>query len=538
VSDLRFFEQLGVELEHAAQRRRVRRAPRLWAAIGASGVALSGGIVAAVLLLSAGAPAAYAVWSRVPTTPSPTALETAVHRCYRTGAGNAELALPAPGGSMRPVLAEARGASAAAIYVMSGQVYMCLTVNGRDFRSVDSSLMGPSLRATPGPDQLSFPYGVSGGSGFSGPTHPLSKAQVQKLARERMRDRRFSSLFGSGGNFALGQAGSDVSGVKFTFANRKTVVASIQNGWYFAWWPWLTEPTSVTVTASTGAITSPLGNHPHDGWGLRPYPACRPGASRCVFAANRPAAATTSTSTSAGTTPTPTTTGSQLATAKQTCDGFSMSSQSVPADVFVRRPALTDLHGVFTALISVSNGKAYGCLTGGDQKNVHKFFDEDLVAFGPVHAPPGPDQLSVPYPKDGGGGGGRIFGGPPGRHASQAELEARMARVEGGGYGPYTLGQAGSDITAVTFSFANGKTVAAIIQNGWYFAWWPWISKPTSVSVITDSGTITSPLTSGTNPRRSPISPGCRPGSHGCVFAKPRAASPTSTTTMTGTTPR
>ena len=191
-------------------------------------MALSGGIVAAVLLLSAGTPAAYAGWSRVPTTPTATALETAVHKCYKVGSDNTHLTLPAPGGTMQPVLAEARGASAAAIYVANSQVYMCLTVNESAFTSVDSYLMGPSLRTAPGPDQLSIPYGVSGGGGSSDPTHqhPLSAAQLRKLRRERWAARRSGSPFGSGDNFALGQAGDELSEVTFAFANRKTVVAS------------------------------------------------------------------------------------------------------------------------------------------------------------------------------------------------------------------------------------------------------------------------------------------------------------------------
>jgi hypothetical protein len=516
VSELRFFEELGAELEQAARRPRASRRPRLWAAVGASSVALSGGIVAAVLALSAGAPAAFAEWSRVPTTPTPSALEAAVHKCYKVGSGDAQLSVPAPGGTTKPVLAEARGASAAAIYVMDGQVYMCLTVNGSAFSSVDSYQMGPSLRQAPGPDQLGVPYGVSGGSGRSGPTHPLTKAQLQKLRREPPLGRRpRTSLFGVGGDFALGQAGGDVSSVTFAFANGKTVIASIENGWYFAWWPWSTEPTSVRVTTKTGTTTSPMGKFPHDGFGQRPYPACKPGSSGCVFAANQQAITT---STSTGATTEPTTTSPQLATATQTCDSFSMSTQAVPADVFVSRPALTDAHGVYTALINVSKGRVYGCLTGGDQKDLHSFFEQALVAFGPVDVAPGPDQLSVPYTQEGEGGSGRSFGGPPGRNASQAELEARRARSQGGGYGPYTLGKAGSDISAVKFTFANGKTTAAIVQNGWYFVWWPWISKPVSVTITTSSRTITSPLTVGANSDRTPVAPGCHPGSRGCVF--------------------
>jgi hypothetical protein len=112
--------------------------------------------------------------------------------------------------------------------------------------------------------------------------------------RQRLAARRAGSPFGADDNFALGQAGSEVSAVTFAFANGKTVVASIEHGWYFAWWPWATEPTSVTVTTTRdGKMTSPMGRAPHNGLGLRPYPACRPGSSSCVFAISRAAAAST-----------------------------------------------------------------------------------------------------------------------------------------------------------------------------------------------------------------------------------------------------
>jgi hypothetical protein len=532
MSDLRFYDELGAELEQAARRPQATRRPRLWAALGASGAALAGGIVAAVLLLSAGTSAAYAGWSRVPTTPTPTALETAVHKCYRVGSDNTQLTLPAPGGTMHPVLAEARGASAAAIYVADSQVYMCLTVNESTFTAVDGYLMGPSLRSAPGPDQLGIPYGVSGGSGRSAPTHPhrLSAAQLRKLMREQRAARRAGSPFGNGDNFALGQAGSNVSTVTFAFANRKTVVASIQHGWYFAWWPWPTKPTSVTVTTRNGKRTAPMGNAPRNGLGLRPYPACRPGSSNCVFANSRPA----SPATTRPTTNTPVTTG--LATATRECDSFTLTYSVMAANAFAGPPILTVVHGSSTAILNVTDGRVDLCVVGGDQKNLHAFFVFHIENYGPVRDTPGADHLSAPYAGDNGVGGGRVApslkGVPAGlRHRRMGSL-GYPQYMQGGGYGPYAIGQAGSNVSAVTFKFANGKTVAARVKKGWYFAWWPWISTPTSVTVTTSSGTTTSPLSSP-NTQSVEVIPGCRPGSSGCVFVKTPLVPATTTSTTT-----
>jgi hypothetical protein len=69
------------------------------------------------------------------------------------------------------------------------------------------------------------------------------------------------------------------------------------------------------------------------------------------------------------------------------------------------------------------------------------------------------------------------------------------------------VGLAGSKIAAVTFVFANGETVDATIQNGWYFVWWPNIDHPASVQITSTSGsTISSQMN-------------CKPGASSCVFA-------------------
>ena len=351
--------------------------------------------------------------------------------------------------------------------------------------------------------------------------------------REQRAARRAGSPFGTSDNFALGQAGSNVSMVTFAFANRKTVVASIQHGWYFAWWPWPTEPTSVTVTTRDGKRTSPMGNAPHNGLGLRPYPACRPGSSNCVFAISRPAAPATT----APTTNAPATTA--LATAKQVCDSFTLTYSVMSANAFARPPILTEVHGSSTALLNVTDGRVDLCVLGGDQKNLHAFFVFHIENYGPVRDTPGADQLSVPYAGDNGVGGGRVApslkGVPAGlRHLRMGSL-GYPEYMQGGGYGPYALGQAGSDVSAVTFTFADGNTVAATVKNGWYFAWWPWLSTPTSVTVTTSSGTTTSPVTSSTGLRVAVIA-GCQPGSSGCVFVKTRSGPTTmTTTTVTGT---
>jgi hypothetical protein len=204
------------------------------------------------------------------------------------------------------------------------------------------------------------------------------------------------------------------------------------------------------------------------------------------------------------------------------------------ADAFAGPPILTVVHGSSTAILNVTDGRVDLCVIGGDQKNLHAFFVSNIENYGPVRDTPGADHLSVPYAGDNGVGGGRVApslkGVPAGlRHRRRGSLGFPQY-MQGGGYGPYAPGQAGSDVSAVTFKFANGKTVDASVKNGWYFAWWPWISTPTSVTVTTNSGTTTSRLSSS-NAQSVAVIPGCRPGSSGCVFVKTPPAPTTTTTT-------
>jgi hypothetical protein len=489
---------------------------RFWSVVGASAVALVAGAVVAVVLLTAGTQAAYAGWSAVPTTANPSALEVATHKCYGTDSGASPLG--------QPVLSEARSVSTAAVYVVADSVYMCLYDSA--LPALANRSLGP-LRSPPGPDQLGTPYGVAGGGGRA----KLPRKLFQTLkggprTRAAMLALRDFDAGDGYGFWAVGQAGSDVSGVTFGFAGGKTVVATLQNGWYFAWWPWTTEPTSATVTTSSGAVTSPMGASPHDGLGQRPYPACEPGSSGCVFVKTAPAPAST-----------PPATG-QVPVAAQDCTAATLSDGTAPAGAF-ETPVLTQVHGIFTALISVANGRLYACLTGGDQQDVHAFFAMHVGAYGRVGTTPAPGQLSAPYTSQDGFGSGRDgpgLHGAPHRPLTRTEARSLMQRLSGGGYGPYVIGQAGSGVSAVTVAFANGQTVAATIANGWYFAWWPWLSAPTSVTVTSASGTSASPVNDSNAPRQN-VTPGCTPGSSGCVFSSSSTersgtgTSPSTTTT-------
>ncbi len=265
--DLRFFEELGVELERAARRPRAGRRAAIWAAIGASGATVAAGIVVVVLLLSSGAGVAYAGWSPTPTTATPADVAPALTMCDRAAGLNllptSHLTPPAISREpsikpiyLKPVLTEVRDKYVAVIARANGAVYVCIDGDRGNLGRGESRYSVPAA-ALPG--RISSGLVIrTGGHVF------VDGREVHGLAT---------------GNHAFGRAGRGVSAVKFTFTNKPTVTATVQHGWYFAWWPWASTPTSVQVTTTTGTTTSPA----H----------CVPATSGCVFSSTTPTPAPT-----------------------------------------------------------------------------------------------------------------------------------------------------------------------------------------------------------------------------------------------------
>ncbi len=262
MSDLRFFEELGVELERAALRRRAGRRAAIWAAIGASGAAVAAGIAVVVLLLSSGAGVAYAGWSPTPTSATPADVAPALTLC--DGAARLNLqptshqtppAIPRESStrpvSLKPVLTEVRDKYVAIIARANSAVYVCID-GDHDLGREESRNSVPAAAL---PDRLSPGLVIrTGGHVF------VNGRELHSLAT---------------GNHAFGRTGHGVSAVKFTFTNKPTVTATVQHGWYFAWWPWASKPTSVQVTTTAGTTTSSAD--------------CVPATTACVFSSTAPA---------------------------------------------------------------------------------------------------------------------------------------------------------------------------------------------------------------------------------------------------------
>ena len=146
----------------------------------------------------------------------------------------------------KPLLIDSDGRFIAEIYVDGRVEHTCVSNGQHTDTSVatDNRILG--FEPAPGPDQLGWP------SGDGGRAPDFSGADQEENVQ--------------------GRAGSRISAVEFEFADRSAVKATVQNGWYFAWWPGDAWPTTVTTTTGTKKTTSPV-----------EIKACRAKPSRCVF---------------------------------------------------------------------------------------------------------------------------------------------------------------------------------------------------------------------------------------------------------------
>jgi hypothetical protein len=251
---------------------RTKRNLRWPIVVGFSGTAVAAGAATAVVLLSSAAPPAFAGWSAVPTTSTPAALAAATTACGEQWNHNS----PSDMSPSEAGLSETRGNYTAAIYVTSSSVYNCISAGTRASTEVGQDGLPPgqndasgNSNLVPGPDQISAPTGGGGSApGFPGgnPNGPLPKRWQQQLAlvtnptqRAYMEQSRRKELASGVESHYLGLAGSDVTAVTLHFTDGLTVDATVQDGWYFAWWPTLDDPASMEVTTSSGSTTATLG---------------------------------------------------------------------------------------------------------------------------------------------------------------------------------------------------------------------------------------------------------------------------------------
>lgn len=239
-----------------------RRRP--WAVVGSAGGMLAAGLATVLLLLSSGPAPAYAGWTAIPAAASPAAISTALKTCGAMNFGrNSGRSLPAP------VLSEARGRYVAVVSTYHGQAAACVTDSPDD-----ASRSGFMSFSAPAAGHIETPvmYG-SNAPGFpgSGPQrvtafqeHLIAKLCAYtppRLHRACMTTGLQNIRRQGHVTVAFGRAGTGVTQVAFELPHRPAVQATVQHGWYFAWWPWTVWPSNAQVTSHSGTATTPI-HHP------------------------------------------------------------------------------------------------------------------------------------------------------------------------------------------------------------------------------------------------------------------------------------
>lgn len=195
---------------------------RALGAIGLTGASAAAG--AAIILGSSAAPA-FAGWSAAPTTPLPGQLAAAERQC-------------ADGGGT-PALSDTRGPYTAAVYADGST---CLSGNGITIASSSSDGGNASTPAA------GIELNGAGESDSDG--HALTMVD--------------------------GRIAAGVTGVTITRSDGSSVQATVDNGWYLAWWPGTQAAVTAKVVSASGTSTQSFPVAPG-----HPNQACPTGA-RCA----------------------------------------------------------------------------------------------------------------------------------------------------------------------------------------------------------------------------------------------------------------
>jgi hypothetical protein len=190
-------------IDYRPRRHRLRRLP----AVGAVTVVSAAASLTAIISIGASAPPAFAGWQPTPTAPAAGQLAQAAAGCGQ-GLGT-------------PVITDSRGPYTASIYADATSDDLCLDGDGISMASTSTSATAVSV----GAGQIE----LSGGG------------------------RRDSA--GDALTVVDGRVGAGVSAVTIDRADGSSVQATVEDGWYLAWWPGIAPATNAAITASSGDST-------------------------------------------------------------------------------------------------------------------------------------------------------------------------------------------------------------------------------------------------------------------------------------------
>ncbi len=188
-------------------RTRVIRPP---IAVGALAGAGATAAAVALVTLGAGASNAFAGWKATPTKVAPAHLAAALADCQSHS----------PVAGLTPVVSDTRGPFTMSVYADSNQSATCIS--------------GPSFTAVSG-SMSSSPVSVPAGQILLRTSHTSRDSQAY--------------------SFSEGRTGTGVNGVTLILEDGTQVQATVDNGWFVAWWPGSHDVKSAQITTPDGVHT-------------------------------------------------------------------------------------------------------------------------------------------------------------------------------------------------------------------------------------------------------------------------------------------
>jgi hypothetical protein len=209
--------------------------------VGGGGVAVA---VALVGLLGPWATPAFAGWTAQPTAPASGQLSTAETTCASLAASLASMHGSSASATLPPMsLSDVRGPYSLIVYGTTNPA-LCVLGNGLSSLHEDGATIGMSSAVG-----NSVVHQSSGSESVttnpSAPTPPASGAVVVDINNITNDNGQFFSVI-------EGSVGSQVSGATLLLSDGSSVVATVSNGLFAAWWPSQATVSSIQATTTTG----------------------------------------------------------------------------------------------------------------------------------------------------------------------------------------------------------------------------------------------------------------------------------------------
>jgi hypothetical protein len=217
-------------------------------AVGGVAAAAATGVAVWLFALSPQTSTAFAGWTATPGAAAPGQVTTAESTCESRVA--ALPSAPPHGGQkppalglagLQPVLNDTRGP------------FTWVILADSDASRYASCISGPSLNTVSADSSVSPATGpgANGSGSSSGLSAPAGQVRLASSSHTSTPD-------GASYSFAEGRVGSGVTDAALVLSDGTHVEATLQNGWFAAWWPGDSTLSSALVTTASGTTTEQL----------------------------------------------------------------------------------------------------------------------------------------------------------------------------------------------------------------------------------------------------------------------------------------